>query len=65
MPDDEGLWDVKDVAKFLKRSERWVYGQLSDNAIPHVRLGVAPRFLPDKIRAWVEAGCPRPTEEES
>lgn len=60
---DEGLWDVKDVAKFLKRSERWVFGRLSEGSIPHVRLGTAPRFIPSKIRSWVEDGCPSTIEE--
>ena len=62
---DEGLWDVKDVAKFLKRSERWVYTALAldeseRGSIPHVRIGLAsaPRFAPAAIRAWVDAGCP-------
>ena len=58
------LWTVKDVARFLARSERWVFRQLKrpetePGSIPHYRLvDGAPRFSPQEIEDWVKAGCP-------
>lgn len=60
----EPLWLVRDLAVFLRRSERWVWKHLQfDQArvgsIPHLRLpGGAPRFDPATIRAWLDEGCP-------
>ena len=58
------LWPVRDVARFLARSERWIFRQLKrpdtePGSIPHYRLSDgAPRFDPEEIRAWVREGCP-------
>jgi hypothetical protein len=64
LADVEALWTVEQVAEYLTRSPRWVYGRLKidpqrHGSIPHVRLpGGAPRFIPCEIRAWVRANCP-------
>ena len=58
------LWTVRDLARFLARSERWVFRQLKrletePGSIPHYRLADgAPRFDPEEVRAWVREGCP-------
>jgi hypothetical protein len=60
----EPLWTVDDLAEYMKRSRRWVYGALSRDpaspgSLPHVRIpGGAARFVPDVIRRWIELGCP-------
>jgi len=54
----EGLWDVDDVAVYLKRSRRWVRGEIAAGRIPCVRLRRAPRFDPATVRDWVLVGCP-------
>ncbi len=60
----EDLWTVEQLAAYLQRSRRWVYGRLKiapsrSGSIPHVRLPAgAPRFIPSVIRAWVRASCP-------
>ncbi len=59
----QSLWSVPEVARYLKRSQRWVWSQLGRQAseagsIPHRRIGKAPRFFPEEIRRWVDAGCP-------
>jgi len=57
------LWDVKACARYLCRSERWVWSALRHRpedagSIPHVRIGRSPRFFRDDIAAWVRQGCP-------
>lgn len=66
---DEALWDVSDLATYLKRSRRWVLARLrlasdAPGSIPHVKLRTGERgdpearFSPSVVRAWLEAGMP-------
>jgi hypothetical protein len=53
----EGLWDVADVARFLKISARSVYDL---PGMPCVRLRITGarhlrRFVPAEVRAWARA----------
>ena len=50
---DQGLWTVGQVAEFLGVSKRWVHERTRRNEIPCYRLGMALRFDPKEIRAWV------------
>lgn len=58
------MWTIKDVARFLARSERWVARALrrldtDPGSLPHYRLpGGAPRFDPTEVEAWFRGGCP-------
>ena len=52
---DEALWEVEDVAGYLKVSERTVQRKVSDKAIPFVRIGRFVRFRPEAIREWAAA----------
>jgi len=54
MSNDNQLLTVKELAYFLNRSPRWVYGNL--NALPHVRIGRSPRFKLAEIEAWLSKG---------
>ena len=61
------LWSVREVARYLKRSQRWVWSQLDipgkrAGRIPHLRIGKAPRFIPEEICRWVRLGCPSVAE---
>lgn len=63
------LWTVEDLARYLKRSRRWIFTHLGyapdrRGSIPHVRLAGSrsPRFVPTIISAWVRQGCP-PVDE--
>jgi excisionase family DNA binding protein len=49
---NEGLWDAKDVAQYLKVSRSWVYLHAEDGTLPSVRIGGLRRFWPDQIRAY-------------
>lgn len=60
---DVALWDVRACATYLKKSPRWLYSALKNRpdepgSIPHVRVGVSPRFIPADIEEWVQQGCP-------
>ena len=48
----EALWDVNDVAAYLKVSRQWVYQRVESALIPFHRLGGLVRFDPDEIRAF-------------
>ncbi|HEY3319587.1 MAG TPA: hypothetical protein VGP72_03820 [Planctomycetota bacterium] len=65
------LWTVADVARFLARSERWVWDALAVDpnkagSVPFIRIPGgrgsrgqgSPRFLPADVVAWTSAGCP-------
>lgn len=59
----EGLWTVEDLAEFLQMSPRWVRGKLTlrpeeAGSIPTIRFGRTPRFDPEQIRGWLQAGTP-------
>ena len=50
---DEVLWDVRDVARYLRASRSWVYKAAEKGAIPSIRVGVMLRFEPKAIRDFV------------
>ena len=49
----DALWDVHDVAGFLKLSASWVFKRAADGTLPTLRIGRSLRFNPEAIRAWV------------
>lgn len=58
---EEALWDVRDIAKFLRMSEGAVYAAVERGQIPCLRLGRRLRFRPAAVQAWVEGtGGPAP-----
>ncbi len=48
-----GLWTVRELAKFLGMSERWVHERTRRDEIPCHRLGTALRFDPNEVQAWL------------
>jgi excisionase family DNA binding protein len=52
---DDVLWDVKDVARYLKASNSWVYKAAERGELPTIRIGAMLRFDPAAIRVWLEA----------
>jgi hypothetical protein len=68
----ETLWTRRDLAVFLKVSDRWVDNALARDpgdrgSIPHVVLPSRGtrrhiRFVFEDIRAWVAMGCPSADE---
>jgi excisionase family DNA binding protein len=47
----EALWDVRDVARFLKASVSWVYKAAERGDLPSTRIGGLLRFDPGAVRA--------------
>ena len=53
LPGDGEMWEVGHVARFLKRSESWVYKKSAAGILPVHRLdGWGLRYVPDEIRYW-------------
>jgi hypothetical protein len=48
------LWYTSDVAQYLGCSERQVF-ELRKLGLPAQRIGWRIRFIPARVRAWVEA----------
>lgn len=48
----ETLWNVDDVAAYLKASRSWVYQRATAGLLPYVKIGGLLRFVPSAIRAW-------------
>ncbi len=56
---DRQMYDVKDLAKLLRCSERHIYRMVADDNIPApVKLGQLNRWPVATIEAWIAAGCP-------
>jgi len=49
---DERLWKVADVCRYLGKGKTWVYGEVAAGRLPHLRIGGELRFEPATIRAW-------------
>jgi hypothetical protein len=55
----EPLWTAQDVARYLRKSIRWVYGEAgaSDaDRLPCLRIGASLRFEPEAVRSWARRG---------
>ena len=50
------LLTVKEIAELLRISERKVYELVSNNEIPHVKVGGSIRFNSEVINKWL-SGC--------
>ena len=60
----DSLWDVADVAKYLKVSKSTIRAYILRREIPFLRVGSLIRFRRDEVDAWVDAGQPVPAPEE-
>lgn len=49
---EQTLWDVRDVARFLKASVSWVYKAAERGDLPCVRIGGLLRFDARVVRAF-------------
>lgn len=53
--DDEAIYDVKWLCKYLGVDESWVYKQVSGKNIPHYKIGKYVRFRRSTIDKWLES----------
>ena len=58
-PGEEGLWNTKQVATYLKCSESKVYKAAEAGGLPCVRDGRSLRFEPEAIRAYIRGRARR------
>ena len=49
----DGLWTVKELARYLGMSERWIHERTRRYEIPCHRLGTALRFDPQEVHVWM------------
>lgn len=52
----ESLWRYRDVARFLRVSERTVMRGVQANKIPFASVGDSIRFCPWVLKSWAEKG---------
>jgi excisionase family DNA binding protein len=54
---DDTLWTVKDVARYLRLSESWVYLHVDKGDLPYLRVGGLLRFDPEAVRRYAREGA--------
>jgi excisionase family DNA binding protein len=58
LPDDDPVFDVDSLAKYLRVGKQWVYQKLHAREIPHYKMGKYPRFRKSKIDEWLDQTVP-------
>ncbi len=58
--EDDGIYDVKVLAAYIKVKPRWVYDRVSENAIPFIRVGRYIRFSKTSIDEWLTMKALKP-----
>ncbi|MDI6808287.1 MAG: helix-turn-helix domain-containing protein [Candidatus Eisenbacteria bacterium] len=53
MPDEDPIFSVKEVAKYLGVSSQWVYQRTCQKEIPFIKVGKFPRFKKSEIDHWL------------
>lgn len=46
---DPTLWIARDVAKFLKLSERTIFSMTANGTLPAIRIGRSVRYRPEAV----------------
>ena len=52
---DDVIFDIKDLCKYLNVSEKWVYERTRFNEIPFFKIGNILRFRKRDIDKWIES----------
>ncbi len=55
MNSEETLWDVEEVAKYLKVSKDTIYRWIETKQMPTVRVGKKWLFRKEEIDAWLDS----------
>ena len=53
--DDDVIFDVDGLSRYLKVSKTWIYERTHLNEIPHYKLGRFPRFRRSEIDKWLNS----------
>jgi excisionase family DNA binding protein len=59
IPSDDVLWDVADVARYLRVSRSWVYHRAEAGGFPLRRVGGLLRFDPAAVKAFARGEAVR------
>ncbi len=59
------LWTVDEAAHYLKLHPETLRRKTRDKQVPAVKVGPFWRYHPERLRAWVDAGCPSQLEQSS
>lgn len=51
--EDDNLFTVESLAKYLSVSKQWVYEKVHSNEIPYYKVGKYPRFRRSNIDDWL------------
>lgn len=49
----EALMTVADAAKYLRKSDSWVYKRVAEGRLPHIKIGSSVRFDRKRLEEWV------------
>ncbi len=53
-PNDDTLFTVKSLAKYLDVSDQWLYERTQLKEIPYIKLGKLLRFRKSDINTWLD-----------
>jgi excisionase family DNA binding protein len=56
MFEDSKIYTAKELAEKIKMSVSWIYEQIIQNKIPHVKMGNRARFLGWRLNEWIKEG---------
>ncbi len=59
MAEDDTIYTVKTLAKYLEVSEKWIYERIQFKEIPYYKIGGNVRFSKIDIATWLET-CKTP-----
>ena len=59
------LWTAVQAATYLQLNVEVVRRKARTREVPAVKLGGVWRFQPERLRQWVDSGCPDQREQPS
>ena len=54
--EEKKFLDVQELTDYIHMSESYVYKKVSQNQIPHIKLGTRTLFERNQIDSWVRSG---------
>jgi excisionase family DNA binding protein len=59
--DEDTIFDVEELANYLRVDEGWIYDKVSAKAIPYFKAGKYLRFKKPAVDKWIERNTVKPT----
>jgi excisionase family DNA binding protein len=60
--EEDVIFDVEELAKYLKVESSWVYNQISQKTLPYFKTGKYVRFRKKEIDAWINSQMVKPVD---